>query len=234
VQIKNLSHSFGDKKVLSDINLTVEPQAFHTLIGLSGSGKTLILRIVSGLEKVQEGDLLEIPEKLSFVFQKAPFFSWLTILKNLEICTHIHCDEIKATLKKLRLEQFSEMYPHQLSGGTLQKFNIIRSFLNGAKLVLMDEPFVHLDLIQKEELYTFTLELWREYKITIILVTHDLDEAIYLSTEVSYLSTKKKTIEDTFLIDIDNSVPFNTNKTTKSHRDFFNNIYQRLKSDLTA
>jgi sulfonate transport system ATP-binding protein len=232
LELKNLSYSYNENQILENLNLSIKDHSFHSLVGLSGAGKTLILKLISGLLDIQSGTIDNCPIKKSFVFQNASFFPWLSIIKNLEICTKASKDEILKSLRNFRLDNVANMYPHQLSGGTLQKVSILRSFLNKAELILMDEPFVHLDMVQKEEIYSFTLNLWTTYKPTIILVTHDLDEALYLSESLSYLSKKDKKIVVSYEINLNRNLNFNECKTTQSHLTYFNNIYTRLREDL--
>jgi ABC-type nitrate/sulfonate/bicarbonate transport system ATPase subunit len=111
LQLKNLSYSFKNNLVLEDLNLSIKKNSFHSLVGLSGAGKTLILKLISGLQGMQHGSILNCPLKKSFVFQNAAFFSWLTILKNLEICTSKSQEEILLSLHKFRLENIAYLYP---------------------------------------------------------------------------------------------------------------------------
>lgn len=232
LEIKNLNFSYENNIVLTNLNLSVSPHSFHALIGASGVGKTSLLRLISGLEKTTELHSISQIESIGFVFQKALFFPWLNILKNLEITTNVSEADILSTLERFKLKKFSEMYPHQLSGGTLQKVNLLRSFIQRSDHILMDEPFTHLDLIQKEELYQFTLELWNDYRPTILLVTHDFDEAIFLAENISYLSKNKKTITDTFAVNIKRNIGFNEFKLSNERHEYYSKLYHHLKEDL--
>lgn len=232
LELNNVSFSFGDIEVLKNLNLTIADHEFHSLVGLSASGKTLILKLISGLEKIQVGSIQHNHKKISFIFQNPELFPWLTIEKNLEICSRLGLKKIRESLKKFRLEYSMHLYPHQLSGGTLKKIAILRAFLAEADLILMDEPFTYLDLAQKEEIYSFIEELQTQYHPTIVLVTHDIDEAIFLSTHISYLSKKDKTIVENFSISTDKNLSFNESKTKNGHIQYFNQIYNRLRSEL--
>jgi sulfonate transport system ATP-binding protein len=232
INLKDISYSFSDRKVLNKLNLTINEKSFQSLVGQSGSGKTLILKLISKLIPLQYGVIAGCPKNISFVFQDSSFFPWLTINKNLEICTGSTFAEINESLNHFRLQSYGEMYPFQLSGGSLQKVNILRSFLKKADLILMDEPFVHLDMAQKEDLYAFTLKLWQSYRPTILLVTHDLDEAIFLSEKISCLSKKTKNIIQEFSINFEKSTSFHESKILPAHLAHFQSIYSNLKEDL--
>lgn len=216
--LKNVSYAFQDTKVLEEINLAVNPGSIHTLIGITGAGKSLLLKLIAGILPLQNGQINSANTSIAFVFQHNAFFSWLTIQKNLELTTSLNYEELLPWIRRFKLEEFLHLYPKQLSGGTAQKFNLLRAFLNRSNLLLLDEPFSHLDLIQKEALYNFTQELWQEYLPTIILVTHDIDEALYLSHQISFLSKKTKKILKTIEL--------------KSEKEIINNfLHERSKSD---
>lgn len=232
LEVQNLSYSFGDKKVLNELSLTVQPKTIHSIVGLSGAGKTLLLKLLCGLQEAQTGRISGVPEKKSFVFQKQSFFPWLTILKNLELCTHLHQDELQRLMKQFRLNDYSEKYPYQLSGGTLQKVNVLRAFIAKADIIFMDEPFVHLDLAQKDELYEFTLRLWEDYKPTIIVVSHDLDEALFLSHHISYLSKKSGAIAQSMTLPPRTSSDFSLQKALPEQQKLYAELYSKLKEEL--
>ncbi len=180
--------------ILDQLNLNVKEGSIHSLIGTTGVGKSLLLRLVSGLTQMQAGVINADTENLSFVFQNNSFFSWLTIEKNLDLTSNQKTNEMHELIRRFKLDEYLQLYPKFLSGGTVQKFNLLRAFIGKPKLILMDEPYSHLDIIQREDLYRFTLELWNEYKPTIFFVTHDIDEALYLSNHISFLSKKSKKV----------------------------------------
>ncbi|MFA6237037.1 MAG: ATP-binding cassette domain-containing protein [Bacteriovorax sp.] len=232
IKIEGLSHKFKERVILDNLNLEVSRNTFHTIIGLNGVGKSLTLRLISELETRQSGNIEYQSKKITFVFQNAAFFPWLTISKNLEVCSDYGKEYIFKLLKDWKLEKYSEMFPNELSGGTLQKVNLIRAFMQNADLILMDEPFSHLDIIQKEEIYQFTSALFAEYKTTVVFVTHDIDEALFLSNQISYLSKKSKNITTTFPVMLQKERSLFQQKTIESHLKYFSEIYNLLKSDM--
>ncbi|MBC7711768.1 MAG: ABC transporter ATP-binding protein [Rhizobacter sp.] len=234
--LSNVSHKFSDTVVLNDVSLSIAPGTIHTLIGTTGVGKSLLLRLISNLTVLQNGHIDTNNEKISYVFQNNSFFSWLTIEKNLELSSNLKIKEMEILVKRFKLEEYLKMYPKYLSGGTGQKFNLLRAFVNRSNIVLMDEPFSHLDVIQREDLYNFTLELWKEYRPTILLVTHDIDEALYLSDKISFLSRKEKNIKYTLEIENRHSNGNTKSLVTERAKDHylrdFKILYNYLSEDL--
>lgn len=151
---------------------------------------------MAGIRPPDSGNIDNKSEKLGFVFQEEAFLNWLDIRTNLQLCHPLKIIDINL-IERFQLTEHLDKFPKQLSGGTKQKFNLLRAFTNNPETILLDEPFSHLDQIQKEDLYNFTIELWNLNKPTIILVTHDIDEAIYLSHSLSFLSKKLKNISHT-------------------------------------
>lgn len=232
LRIQNLNFAFENKKVLNNLSLDIRDHSIHSIVGLTGAGKTLLLKLLSNLISIQSGTIQGVPAKKSVVFQKQSFFPWLTILKNLQLCTHLSEAELASLMDKFRLTEFSNKYPYQLSGGTLQKVNILRAFIAQAEIIFMDEPFVHLDLVQKDELYSFTLELWQKDKPIIFLISHDLDEALFLSHQVSYLSRKSGNITKTIDVPAKLSKNFGHEKMNGIQQKQYDELYHLLKEEL--
>ncbi len=228
--LKDISFSFGTRLVLEKFNLAIKNGSFHSLIGISGTGKTLTLKLLASLIPLQTGEIEGLPAKINYAFQSSPLIPWLNIRENLEICTK-DFQELDSYLKHLKLEDLSKLYPDQLSGGMIQKINILRSFLGKPDLILMDEPFVHIDSIQKEDLHKFLLNLWQTFHPTIIFVTHDIDEALYLSQYISLYNSKIKSISST--MDVAKVAPENliALKDSPEYQNHFKNIYNHLKQE---
>jgi ABC-type nitrate/sulfonate/bicarbonate transport system ATPase subunit len=236
IHIQNLTHSFQDKIILDDVEMIVDTGKIHALIGITGAGKTLLLKIIAKLVHLQVGTIKNNNEKLSYVFQQAPFFPWLTLQKSLELGTGKSAIDILPYLKKFRLEEYVNHYPKEISGGTLQKFNLLRAFLTDAKLILLDEPFSHLDIVQKENLYDFMFELWSDLNPTILFVTHDIDEALVLSHQISFLSKKEKNIKKVFEVrNRQSRVPESliVLRTNPLFQNIFTEIHALLKDELS-
>lgn len=199
---------------LDDINLSINPGELFVIAGPSGSGKSTILRIMSGLEKDFDGSVAYgrgITRKdFSFVFQQFALLPWLTVKENVEIgliarkiTPHIRARRVMAELKLLGLEKFCNHYPRELSGGMRQRVGIARAFATDPKIIFMDEAFSELDSFTAEELRHELLDIWREKKPTIILVTHLVNEAIELADRIAVLTPRPGKIEKIIKVTLD-------------------------------
>ncbi len=205
IEIKNINKSFDGRgknlSVLEDINLTVNDGELVCLLGPSGCGKTTLLRLIAGLDHPTSGEIIangELVEKPSgdraVIFQQYSLFPWLTVLKNvtfgLEISGGSKEENIQAAeryLKSVGLLEFKDSYPHELSGGMKQRVAIIRSLLNHSPILLMDEPFSALDMQNRHKLQEQLIGVWKRFENTIVFVTHDVDEAVYLADKIVLL-----------------------------------------------
>jgi sulfonate transport system ATP-binding protein len=220
IHLENVNHQFDEHIVFTNLNFSLEKNQIHALVGKTGSGKTLLLRLLASLDVLQAGKLNNSAKSIGFVFQQNSFFPWLTLKESLELTFKVSICEVFENIKRFRLESYLNKYPHELSGGTLQKFNLLRAFVGNPDLLLLDEPFSHLDVVQRDELHQFLIELWNLKKPSMVLVTHDIDEAIKLSQSISFLSEKEKRITKNF-------------DTLNVENDFlYRELYNLLKADL--
>ena len=199
LELKNLSHSYGGSEIsLKNISLTVNKAEKVSILGPSGSGKSTLLRLIAGLEKpysgtitiqgkvVSDQDHLVAPEKrnVGLVVQNKALFPHLTVEKNIGFGIRKNQEKTKIIsdlLSLFKIEHLSNKYPHEISGGEQQRTAIARSMAPGPELLMLDEPFSALDRELKEELYAELNQIFKERQQTIMLVTHDLDEAKVLS-----------------------------------------------------
>lgn len=230
IVLKNISHSFDNKKILDGLNITIKKGSIHSLVGVSGSGKSTTLKLISSLLPLSTGEIHNITGKISFAFQQSPLIPWLNVRDNLKICTD-DVNVVDEYLKAFNLQDISSQFPSELSGGMIQKINILRSFLGNPDLILMDEPFVHIDSIQKEMLHEFLLSLWKKNQPTIIFVTHDIDEALYLSQDISLFSLKNKNITETIEVLKKDNLNYLELKSSADYPVYFKKIYNHLKQD---
>jgi len=182
---------------LNNVSLTMESGEFISLVGPSGCGKSTILRLVAGLitpttgsvtvdDKVIEGPA---PER-GMVFQKPTLFPWLTVEKNIAFSLKMQGklkgneDKVERMIRVIGLEKFKDDYPGQLSGGMAQRVALVRSLINEPDILLLDEPLGALDAFTRMNMQDEILKIWRERKQLAIMVTHDVDEAIYMGTRV--------------------------------------------------
>ena len=208
IKVNHISKSFKQEdkdilQVLDDINLDIKDREFICLLGPSGCGKTTLLRIIAGLDKPDIGEvhdgtgLVTGPSKeRGFIFQQYSLFPWMTVLDNVQFGLNMshpdqkekNAEDAKRYLQRVGLENFQNSYPHQLSGGMKQRVAIIRSLLNHTPVQLMDEPFSALDEFTKEKLHVDLLKIWSKTNKTIIFVTHNIQEAVFLSDRICVLS----------------------------------------------
>ena len=190
--------------VLSDIDLDIARGQFVCIIGESGCGKSTLLRMMAGLLMPTEGQVLHdgtavrgVRHELGFVFQQDAVFPWLTVEKNVAYgptsrgVPKAERERLVATwCEAVGLTAFRKAYPKQLSGGMRKRVDLARAYANSPDILLMDEPFAALDVQTKAEMQDAVLELWRSTGKTVVFVTHDLDEAVFLSDVVVVLSSR--------------------------------------------
>ena len=222
IEIKNINKSFEGKKknlsVLENINLTINDGEFICLLGPSGCGKTTLLRLIAGLEHPTSGEIIangEVVKKPSgdraVIFQQYSLFPWLTVLQNvtfgLEMTKKGTKEENLAAaeryLESVGLIDFKDSYPHELSGGMKQRVAIIRSLLNHSPILLMDEPFSAVDMQTRHKLQEQLIGVWKRFENTIVFVTHDVDEAVYLADKIVILDKNPGRIATIVEVDIE-------------------------------
>lgn len=203
---------------LSDVNLEVHEGEFVSLLGPSGCGKSTILRSIAGLQSISSGNievlggdvksLSERPGDLSFVFQEPTLMPWRTVIANvalpLELMGVSRTERYKKAMEMLEmvgLEEVAHMLPRQLSGGMKMRVSIARSLVSRPKLLLMDEPFGALDEITRQRLQDELLRLWSLFGMTIVFVTHNVFEAVYLSSRIIVMASRPGRIKTEIKID---------------------------------
>lgn len=186
---------------LEDVSLKLEPGSFTCIVGPSGCGKSTLLRIMGGLETLTSGEIVRqpsshrIPE--AFVFQEHGVFPWMTVLDNVAFGLRMNgvgTTERIATARdwiaRVGLTAFEKSYPHQLSGGMRQRVAIARAFATGSPVLLMDEPLGALDAQTRQLMQEELLNLWQLERKTVLMVTHDIEEAILLGDQIIVMSTR--------------------------------------------
>ncbi len=213
LSIRHLKKNFELKgktvEVLKDINLDIEKGEFIALVGSSGCGKSTILKLITSLEDPTDGEILidgdpvkGPSDKCSMIFQESRLFPWLSVEENIDftISRQISKSERKEIVRKhielVGLKGFEKAIPNQLSGGMQQRVSIARGLAINPEILLLDEPFGALDAFTRINMQTETLRIWEKEKTTMILVTHDIDEAIYLSDRIVVLSAKPGVIKE--------------------------------------
>jgi ABC-type nitrate/sulfonate/bicarbonate transport system ATPase subunit len=225
--------SAGRTHALDNVSLSVAAGALVSLIGPSGCGKSTLLRLIAGLDSPEAGELWVGTEQISapsaergLVFQDPNLFPWLTVRRNIEaglVARGLLRDkrpEVDEFMRLVGLEAFASAYPHHLSGGMAQRVALARALINHPKVLLLDEPLGALDAFTRMRLQDEVLRLWQARGTTMLLVTHDIDEAIYMSDRILIMAPRPGRIERT--IDIDLGRPRQRNTS-----DFL-----RLRSDI--
>ncbi len=241
ITLKNLSKSFKTGNlpplhVLADIELEIFKGEFFMFLGPSGSGKSTILRVMSGLEKDYKGKLAfgqGISRKdMSFVFQEFALLPWLTVAENVEIgllARDVMLAErqkiVKQELELLGLDKFGHVYPRELSGGMKQRVGIARALVTNPKIIFLDEPFSELDSFTAEELRKKLLSIWQERGVTIIMVSHIVEEALELADRIAVLTSRPSRIEKIMI----NTLPRPRQKRTQEFFNLEDELYRVIK-----
>ena len=208
ISMRGVDIHFGEGKTavkaLSGIDLNVEPGEFVSILGPSGCGKSTIIGAVAGFTKITSGDLQVDSARVTapgpdrgVVFQQHTLFPWKTVAKNVEFGLKMRGvgrterrEKAREILDLMGLGDFLAHYPHQLSGGMQQRVNLARVLVNRPRIILMDEPFCSLDAQTRLQMQQLLLGLWHEFHMTVIFVTHDVDEAVFLSDRVLVLTKR--------------------------------------------
>jgi NitT/TauT family transport system ATP-binding protein len=210
IKIENVSVKFPDKNggepivALSNVNLEIKQGEFISLLGPSGCGKTTLLRSIADLQKITSGNIsvrgqspreIRLQKKYGIVFQSPVLYEWRSVRRN--VCMPMELmgipkkdrtARVTKMLEMVGLMEFGQKYPHELSGGMQQRVNIARALAIRPEILLMDEPFSALDEFTKEKLHEDLLRIWKKTGKTILFVTHNIQEAVYLSDRVVVLS----------------------------------------------
>jgi NitT/TauT family transport system ATP-binding protein len=214
LQVRHLEkvfrHGSRETIALHDVNFDTYRREFLCVIGPSGCGKSTLARIIAGLDEKTAGEVLLENRPVNgpgsdrgMVFQGYTLFPWLTVKKNVmfgpETNGHSRLEAERLALQWLQLvglEKFADAYPHQLSGGMKQRVAIVRALANQPRILLMDEPFGALDAQTRCRMQAHLLEIWRQINITIIFITHDLEEAIFLADRILVLSAHPGQVQE--------------------------------------
>ena len=202
LDIKNLSYSFGNNPILKDINIHVNKNEMVAIVGSSGVGKSTLFNLIAGVLKKQTGEISingsdDYIGKVAYMLQKDLLFEHKTIIDNVILPLIIAkvnkkeaLEEGNKILKQFNLDKYANKYPQQLSGGMRQRVALIRTYMFKRKIFLLDEAFSALDAITKKELHKWYLDLKKEFNLTTLLITHDIEEAIFLSDRIYILANK--------------------------------------------
>jgi ABC-type nitrate/sulfonate/bicarbonate transport system ATPase subunit len=206
----------GRTHALDNVSLSVAAGELVSLIGPSGCGKSTLLRLIAGLESPESGELWVGTQPITapsaergLVFQDPNLFPWLTVRRNIEAglvargVLHQKREEVAEFMRLVGLETFAKAYPHHLSGGMAQRVALARALINHPKVLLLDEPLGALDAFTRMRMQDEVLRLWKARGTTMLLVTHDIDEAIYMSDRIMIMTPRPGRIERTIEITLE-------------------------------
>ncbi|MFP3725088.1 ABC transporter ATP-binding protein [Priestia filamentosa] len=209
--------------VIDDISLEIKQGEFLTIIGPSGCGKSTLLKIIAGLDTdymgkvhIENRRIVEPGINQGFIFQEHRLFPWLTVEQNIAADLNLRDSKVKQKVAEIiqivRLDGYEKAYPSALSGGMSQRVAIARALIREPEVLLLDEPFGALDAFTRKHLQDVLLQIWQKKKITMILVTHDIDESIYLGTKLVILRSKPGALQKVMPI----KLSFPRNRTDSS------------------
>lgn len=197
IEVRQVSFYYGERKIVDDASLSIDQNSIVAIMGPSGCGKSTLLRIISGLEKPATGicrfdekEVKKSPKDLRYSFQDYDAFPWRTVEQNLCLFSRAcgNDDKTDELIKQIGLLGHGKKFPPQLSGGMRKRLALGRCIAGAPKGVLLDEPFSSLDLSSREDLHKLVLDLARQMDCTFVIVTHDINEAIFLSSRI-FIST---------------------------------------------
>ncbi len=198
VRLAGFSRRFGDIRVLDDLDLEIAPGEFVALLGRSGSGKTTLLRTLAGLDEAVGGRDVRVPASRATVFQDARLLPWKRVWQNVALGLRVGAARHHAeqALREVGLEHRLDAWPLTLSGGEAQRASLARALIRKPALLLLDEPFAALDALTRIRMHALVLELWRAHRPAVLIVTHDVEEAMALADRILVLDKGRIAAEE--------------------------------------
>lgn len=194
LQFHNVTFHYDEKPIINELNASIQDKELVSIIGPSGCGKSTLFRLITGLEEASTGQIELTKTKshpVGYMPQKDMLLPWRTIIENAALpleCQGVQKKEAqvkaKELLHKFGLQGYEKKYPKDLSGGMRQRVSFIRTLLTGGEILLLDEPFSALDALTKASLQEWLFEQWKEWEKTILFITHDVEEALFLSNRI--------------------------------------------------
>ncbi|GFN36615.1 ABC transporter ATP-binding protein [Tepidimicrobium xylanilyticum] len=243
LQLKEICKSYirtdaqGVTVALENVNLNIKDGEFVTIVGPSGCGKSTLLRLVAGLIPPTKGSILLNGKPIKgtspnrgIVFQEPTLFPWLTVEDNVSFSLKVQGkykekkEEVDRLINIIGLDEFRKSYPHQLSGGMAQRVALIRTMINEPEVFLLDEPLGALDAFTRMNMQDELLIMWKSNRHIMIMVTHDIDEAIYMSTRVVTMAPRPGKIKKDIRIDL----PYPRNRMSDEFINYRKEIMENL------
>ncbi|MDI6902847.1 MAG: ABC transporter ATP-binding protein [Methanocellales archaeon] len=240
--VQRLTKKFGELAALEDVSFSVEDGEFLCVIGPSGCGKTTLLRIIAGLMPPTDGDVILDSKKIQgpgrdrgFVFQEYVLFPWRSVEKNIEFGLELRgvnkeerAELVRRYVDMVKLRGFEDVYPKELSGGMQQRVAIARALVNDPKIILMDEPFGALDAQTRNLMQEELLRIWEKAGKTIVFVTHNVDEAVFLADRIVVLTARPAKVKQ--IVNV--AIPRPRNRTEEKVNRIRNIILQLLEAEI--
>ena len=239
VEVNHLTKSFGSLKVLDAISFQVNDGDFLCIVGPTGCGKTTFLNSLVKLYDIDDGEILINGEEvdlnkhsIAYIMQEYSTMSWLTVKENVQFGMKVRKfsreklnRKTEEVLRMVGLEKFADYYPEQLSASMLQRVSIARAFAVEPDLLLMDEPYGQLDLELRFRLEDELIRIWQETKTTIVFITHNIEEAVYMSQRIMVLTNKPTKVKEDFV----NPLPLPRNVTEEKFIEMRNKVTNLIK-----
>ena len=239
VKVNHLTKSFGSLKVLDDISFQVNDGDFLCIVGPTGCGKTTFLNSLVKLYDIDDGEILINGEEvdlnkhsIAYIMQEYSTMSWLTVKENVQFGMKVRKfsreklnRKTEEVLRMVGLEKFADYYPEQLSASMLQRVSIARAFAVEPDLLLMDEPYGQLDLELRFRLEDELIRLWQKTHTTVIFITHNIEEAVYMSQRIMVLTNKPTKVKEDFV----NPLPLPRNVTEEKFIEMRNKVTNLIK-----
>ncbi len=223
LETQHLEFSYHPSQpILHDINLSIRQGDRVAIIGNSGSGKSTLLKVLSGALSATKGCIINNPDDIGFMFQDSCLLPWLNVIDNISMGARIkkqsyQASELDTILEKLNLTKLTNQKINKLSGGQKQRVALARLLLAKTKILFLDESFSSLDIVIKEKLYQYILQITKQKNLTLVLVTHDLKEALKLADKVVILNEQTKSL-----------IAYDNNHTRNNEVDALTQHYQQL------
>ncbi|MCU5225131.1 MULTISPECIES: ABC transporter ATP-binding protein [Bacillus cereus group] len=235
LQFHNVSFHYDEKPIINELNASIQDKEFVSIIGPSGCGKSTLFRLITGLEEASTGQI-ELTETKShpvgYMPQKDMLLPWRTIIENAALpleCQGVQKKEAqvkaKELLHKFGLQGYETKYPKDLSGGMRQRVSFIRTLLTGGEILLLDEPFSALDALTKASLQEWLFEQWKEWEKTILFITHDVEEALFLSNRIFVVENQPITTLTERIVQLDRN---------RTRKDLYKPEVLALKDELLS
>lgn len=247
VSIDSVTMSFGAYVAVQDVNLSVSDGEFLAIVGPTGCGKSTILNAIAGLLKPASGTVLidgqpvrGVQNDIGYLFQQDALLPWKTAIENVELGPMFkgigaaeRREQSMRWLAKVGLKGFEHRYPHQLSGGQRKRVQMAQALITGPKVILMDEPFSALDIHTRHLMQNELLRLWQEERRAVVMITHDLEEAIALGDRVVVLAAGPRSrVIDSFPVDLERPRDVAEIKLDPRFMDLYRNIWSSLRGEV--